>query len=111
MGGQGEAVSATCWVNGEELTRAEIVARMGQYAIPEHCRDGLAGYLTKEYKHIGSFLTALLSNDLKETFARADDVNSAAIQSYICFLYNCAPSGSWGSPARVKDWLSSESAQ
>lgn len=95
----------TCWINGEELTREQIVARMDRYNIPEHCRDGLAGYLTREYTRIGSFLTALLSNDLKETFARADDANQMAIRNYIYFLYNEAPTGSWGSPERVQAWL------
>lgn len=98
----------TCWVNGDQLNREQLVQRMEKYGIPEHCRDGLAGYLTGDYKHIGSFLLALLSNDLKETFARADDTNAAAIPNYVRFLYNQAPCGSWGSPERVKDWLSLE---
>lgn len=100
-----------CWINGEQMDRAQIAVLMVSYGIPEHCRDGLAGYLTGDYKHVGHFLTALLSNDLKETFARADDENQLAIQNYIGFLYSKAPSVAWGSPERVRGWLARDMEQ
>jgi hypothetical protein len=52
----------------------------------------------------GSFLTALLSNDLRGTFERADDENRAAVENWIRFLYNYAPSECWGSPAKLTTW-------
>lgn len=54
---------------------------------------------------VGGFLTALLENNLKETFARADDENRATLYEYVQWLYQYAPSGCWGSPERVSDWL------
>lgn len=93
------------WINGEQMNRQEIAALALSSGIPEHCCDSLAGYITGEYRHVGSFLTALLSNDLKETHARADDINQPAIRNYIRFLYSYAPSGCWGSPERFQDWL------
>jgi hypothetical protein len=71
--------------------------------VPEHCRDGLLGYI--EHGHpVGDFLTALLSNNLKETFACADDVNAQHVRDYVDFLYNYAPAQCWGSKEAVEAW-------
>jgi hypothetical protein len=53
----------------------------------------------------GGFLSALLSNDLKETFARADDVNSKCVRNYIQFFYSTAPNACWGSPELMQEWV------
>jgi hypothetical protein len=52
----------------------------------------------------GHFLSCLLSNDLRGTFERADEVNAAAVRNYVQFLYCYAPAGSWGSPERFDAW-------
>lgn len=72
--------------------------------VPAHCRAGLLEYI-EHGTPVGGFLTALLSNDLKETYARADDENRGAVLSYVQFLYSHAPSTCWGSPKRVEDWI------
>jgi len=54
----------------------------------------------------GDFLTAVLSNDLMESFGRADDINRPRIYDYCVFLYNQAPSNCFGSPENVKNWVS-----
>lgn len=66
--------------------------------------DGLLRYVESGIPG-GSFLTALLSNNLKETFARADDDNAVKIRQYVQWLYGYAPSGCWGSPERVTAWI------
>ena len=53
----------------------------------------------------GSFLTAVLCNDLREAFACADDENAAAMRDWVRFFYNCAPAGCWGSPDRFQAWM------
>lgn len=53
----------------------------------------------------GDFITAVLSNDLKEAFGRADSFNSANMKLIVEFCYNYIPAGCWGSPERVKAWL------
>ncbi len=53
----------------------------------------------------GSFGKALLSNDLCETLARADDDNAACVRQWVQWLYNNAPAGSWGSPANYANWI------
>lgn len=92
------------WINGELMSRHEIAALAQLNGVPEHCCDSLAGYITGEHKYVGGFLAALLSNNLKDTFARADDINRDAIFQYLRFLHNYAPSGCWGSEERFFDW-------
>jgi hypothetical protein len=46
----------------------------------------------------GSFMTAVLCNDLKGACARADWMNQRLIFQTVEWLYNEAPAGSWGSP-------------
>ena len=72
--------------------------------IPEHCRDGLREYI-KRGRPTGSFLMAVLRNDLRATFECADDTNRAVVFDYIKFLYNDAPTWCWGSPAKVERWM------
>lgn len=52
----------------------------------------------------GSFLTALLSNDLMGSFDRADDDNRAAMFEWCLWLRDEAPSGSYGSPENFRRW-------
>jgi hypothetical protein len=53
----------------------------------------------------GGFFTALVSNDLMRAFAKADDVNAAAMRDWVMWLYNEAPRGCYGSPEAVHDWI------
>lgn len=71
--------------------------------VPEHMIGGLRRYIEDGIPP-GSFLTALLSNDLRGTFERADEENSARVGDWVRFLYNYAPSPCWGSPAKFDAW-------
>jgi hypothetical protein len=53
----------------------------------------------------GSFLHAVLCNDLKVAVGNADDYNLRNIPVYLAFLWNCAPTSAWGSPENVENWL------
>lgn len=72
--------------------------------IPDYMQDGLIEYILHG-RPTGSFLTAVLSNDLKEACSRADSTNIHALPRYISFLYNHAPVGCWGSEERVESWI------
>lgn len=52
----------------------------------------------------GSFLTAVLSNDLMGAMALADDDNRAALYETVAWLRDAAPNMCWGSPDKVKAW-------
>lgn len=53
----------------------------------------------------GHFLTALFSNDLEETFRRADETNQAAISKWLSFMYWEMPTGSHGSLSNHRSWI------
>jgi hypothetical protein len=53
----------------------------------------------------GDFLYAVLTNNLRESFGRADDENRAALFEIVAYCWNHIPSVCWGSPARVSEWL------
>lgn len=73
--------------------------------VPSHCIDGLVRYIVHGIE-TGSFLAAVLSNDLKGAVERSDHINGPALPQYVRFLYSSAPAGCWGSPENVKTWLS-----
>ena len=72
--------------------------------IPEYMRESVDAYISQG-RPVGHFLTALLSGDLFEALARADDTNVRWLREYGVFLYNYAPSGCYGSPEKVRAWI------
>ena len=86
------------------MTQIEEMIEGGRHLVPAHMWDTVKLYFIRRIPG-GSFITALLSNDLMGAFGRADDVNARAMQNWCQFLYNYAPSGSYGSPDAVRDWL------
>lgn len=77
-----------------------------QSLVPEHMQAGLMLYLEHGVLP-GSFLTAVLENDLKGAFGRADHINESRIKDIVTFLYNYAPGPCWGSPQKVASWVAS----
>jgi hypothetical protein len=53
----------------------------------------------------GSFLEAVLCNDLKQACACADTDNRRQLFEIVQYLYWEVPSLCWGSPERVAAWL------
>jgi hypothetical protein len=74
--------------------------------LPYHMRDGMQLYI-EEGIVPGSFLRAVLSNDLMGALGKADDINQAILPVYGRFLYNDAPCGCYGSPETVAAWCNS----
>jgi hypothetical protein len=66
--------------------------------------EGLKRYV-EQHSPTGSFLRAVLSNDLKESCFRADDDNLLALPEIVKYCYNELPTCCWGSPERVETWL------
>jgi len=56
-------------------------------------------------KSQGSFIHAVLCNDLKAACDRADDNNMQILPAYVAYLYNKCPLACWGSPAAVDAWM------
>lgn len=53
----------------------------------------------------GDFLRAVLENNLKETFRRADPRNRQDLFEIVQYVYNELPQACWGSPTKVDAWL------
>jgi hypothetical protein len=73
------------------------------FGIPQYMRGGVARYLLQGIPP-GSFLQAVFSNDLMSAAGKADDTNIQCLAEYAKFLYNCAPTISYGSKEIVKAW-------
>ena len=52
----------------------------------------------------GSFVQAVLENNLKEAIGRADEHSYAALRQIVSWMYNEAPSTCWGSCEKVIAW-------
>lgn len=73
-------------------------------ALPESLRDGLRLYI-EDGCPPGSFLLAVLENDLRRACERADIVNQVRLFDIVSWIYNEAPANCWGTPQRVQQWL------
>lgn len=72
--------------------------------LPQHLRDGMQMYV-EEGIPPGGFCMAVLSNDLKGAFGRADETNIKRMHDIVLWLYNECPSTAQGSPQAVKAWI------
>lgn len=52
----------------------------------------------------GSFVQAVLENNLCEAVGRADNDNLEALPAIVGYVYNEVPSQCWGSPEKVEAW-------
>lgn len=53
----------------------------------------------------GDFLYAVLTNNLKESFARADEENQRDMFEIVSYCYNHLDMRSWGSKEAVGAWI------
>ena len=75
-------------------------------AIPEGVLSELYNYVQTR-RPTGDFLYAVLTNDLLSAFAHADQDSVAGMPGLIRFIYwEVEPGYCWGSPEKVKAWLS-----
>ena len=88
----------------DTLTEDTLRANLIRSGVPEHMHGGYVRYLLHGVL-LGHFLMAVLTNNLKEAGARADETNQRALYQHVNFLYNYAPVSSWGSLETVSAWL------
>lgn len=72
--------------------------------LPSSLAPGMQRYLEQGVQP-GSFLTAVICNNLKEAFVKADDFNQELMFEIVKWMYNEIPRLCWGSPARVENWM------
>jgi hypothetical protein len=78
--------------------------RLARSDVPAYLHTGLVQYLVDRCP-TGSFLCAVLENDLLHACAYADPESRLALADLVLFLIDYAPATAWGSPARVRAWL------
>lgn len=76
----------------------------GYYPMRQDLYGALERYLNRGIMP-GGFLTAVLENDLKGAFGRADQDNAANLRNIVGYCYHHIPSSSWGSRAAVEQWV------
>jgi len=74
------------------------------FYIPDRMMEGIERYI-KHGISPGHFLTAIITNDLREAVSRADDENIENIPAYVNYFYNVAPAACWGSPEIMDSWI------
>lgn len=72
--------------------------------IPEHTRAALDRYVNQRILP-GSFLIAVLSNDLFGAMAQADFQNQSCLRDICEYIYNELPRYCWGSPDIIYQWV------
>lgn len=77
---------------------------LSEAGLPEHMQASLIDYITQGL-FTGSFLRAVLANDLHGAISRADWKNRHLLPEYVNFLYNIAPMDCWGSEEAVETWI------
>jgi hypothetical protein len=71
--------------------------------IPGGIKEAIDAHV-KTGRGTGSFVNAVLENNLREACAQADDVNKFLLFDIVYYIYNECPAGCWGSPEKVKAW-------
>lgn len=97
----------TLWQQLTDAQREAIVVRslngLVIYDVPHHLREGLLRYFSDGILP-GSFLQAVLCNDLAQAVSRGDPISIAGMTSLVAFLQWSTPAMAWGSREHVLAW-------
>lgn len=77
----------------------------GGLPIRDDIREAMEAYGRGENLHPGSFIRAVLENDLLMAGGVADPYNRAALCDTVQWCFNNLPRACWGSKEKVKAWL------
>lgn len=77
---------------------------------PPHIVDGLIGYVANGVPP-GSFLTAMLENDLVGIDRHADDASRACFWTLLNWIVWTAPAARWGNKNKVAGWMLQRQAE
>lgn len=87
--------------------REELAGELEKTGIPDYMHASLLGYICERHP-VGTFLRAVLSNDLFGAACNADEQNEVHLRDYVLFLHNHAPSGCWGSAEHYSFWTTTK---
>lgn len=86
------------------IDESELTQSLRDCGIPERMQGGIIRYIVNYIKP-GDFLCAVITNNLKETFGKADEENQGIIRNYVNWFHNYAPGPCWGSEGKMMKWL------
>jgi len=78
-----------------------------QHGMSDYTLPAMENYLMHGF-HPGSFLMAVLKNDLAAAVVRADTTNFANLGNIVKWMVYHAPIDSWGDHRRVTAWINDE---
>lgn len=73
-------------------------------AEPAHIRGGIVRYIDEGIAP-GSFLTAIICNDLIGACGKADGINRLALFDIVAWFWNESPSSCWKSREAMDAWI------
>lgn len=78
--------------------------RFQEFYIRDQMMPGILNYIDRGILP-GSFLQAIICNDLKEAVGRADYENMRNIPAFVNYFHNHAPWPCWGSEEKMNAWM------
>jgi hypothetical protein len=81
-----------------------------EFYIPLRMMDGIKLYVERGIEP-GSFLCAVIQNNLSQAVGLADPENLKNIPAYVSYLYNECPAPCWGSPEKMEAWIAHKEKQ
>ena len=71
--------------------------------VPEHTRESIKQWI-EHGVDAGSFINALMANDLFLAISKADDRNKTSFTSIVSWIWNYAPAACYGSYDICQSW-------
>lgn len=72
--------------------------------LPSNLKTGIDNYIDHG-QPVGSFLEAVLENNLTTAVVRADTVSQAHLRGIVMYVLRCAPQRCNGDAITVQDWI------
>lgn len=85
------------------LEQERLHRQFRQWALPDYMWEGVRNYISKGIRP-GSFLHAVIANDLRGAVLHADDNNIQLLPSWIRFVSTEFPHSAWGDTTLMRMW-------
>lgn len=87
----------------DKLNYSDIAQRKLEVMVLSNLQGGIIRYINHGIDP-GHFMSAVISNDLKESLNRADENSRKNLFDIVSWFYNYAPHDCWGSKERFNTW-------
>jgi hypothetical protein len=87
-----------------EFQELSLRRKLCDSSVPLHIHSAIVAYVCNR-QIPGSFLQAVIKNDLRRAVCLADCDNLPYLKDIVLFFYNYAPSTCYGSAEAMKNWV------